>query len=407
MIDFARLLSLSEELTDAEYADRRVTGRLTVSRSFPLRFGRDSDIGKPTRTLWEVVAEDDGLTGVEATSEGEEFVLHESGAGRVQIKARVIGEVGRVSEIRFERIKRLKGQEPKLESILRLEGDGVSNLLAMFQVLVNVDPEGADTQKISEHVLAAIMDDAEALGALYQRDPGGVRALVESDVSSSDIVAISAKKATLSAFEDRLDDESLNETDWQEFFEANPWLLGVGLSSQLFISWDSARLEQTVAGASVAADGKRVDAFLTTSGAVRSIVFAEIKRPNDPLVASSDYRSGAWAPSRDLVGGVSQALATVERARETIDRFLEVKDEDGYVTGEKLTLADPRSYLIIGSHESLRRNGQQHDDMVRSFELFRRTVRYPEILTYDEVLARARWAVARAEQHEGQSAEGE
>lgn len=84
-----------------------------------------------------------------------------------------------------------------------------------------------------------------------------------------------------------------------------------------------------------------------------------------------------------------------------------MKDEDGYVTGEKLTLADPRSYLIIGSHESLRRNGQQHDDMVRSFELFRRTVRYPEILTYDEVLARARWAVARAEQHEGQSAEGE
>ena len=37
--------------------------------------------------------------------------------------------------------------------------------------------------------------------------------------------------------------------------------------------------------------------------------------------------------------------------------------------------------------------GGEHDAKVRSFELYRGTLAYPEIVTYDELLARAEYIV--------------
>lgn len=60
------------------------------------------------------------------------------------------------------------------------------------------------------------------------------------------------------------------EAVWQRFFEENPWILGIGLGSQLLTSWSEDRLEQFVKGHSIAGFGKRADALLQTSGLVRS-----------------------------------------------------------------------------------------------------------------------------------------
>lgn len=165
--------------------------------------------------------------------------------------------------------------------------------------------------------------------------------------------------------------------------------------------WDPHRLERSVAGSTIADVGKRVDALLTTSGAIRSFVLAEIKRHDDELVEGQEYRSGCWSPSRAVVGGVAQAQITADRARDDIGRWLAVKDEDGYPTGESVFFGNPRSYLIVGRLSSLTSEGRAHEDRFRSFELFRRGINAPEILTYDEVLARAEWSLAQTEGDQG------
>jgi hypothetical protein len=172
------------------------------------------------------------------------------------------------------------------------------------------------------------------------------------------------------------------------------------LAGQLLQSWDNEKLEQVVAGSSIAAPGKRADALLRTSGRIRSLVFAEIKHHKTRLLGGSEYRSGCWPPSSELVGGVTQAQQTVDRAVRDIDKRLADSDEQGGETGEATWLIRPRSFLIIGDLEELRGPSGVHPDKHQSFELYRRNLYEPEIVTFDELLARAEWRVEVPEQDE-------
>lgn len=59
----------------------------------------------------------------------------------------------------------------------------------------------------------------------------------------------------------------------------------------------------------------------------------------------------------------------------------------------------PRSFLIVGSlSQLLGDGGGPIDDKVHSFELFRRNLHEPEVITFDELLARAEWHVKLAEE---------
>src|SRR5699024_9936549 len=61
----------------------------------------------------------------------------------------------------------------------------------------------------------------------------------------------------------------------------------------------------------------------------------------------------------------------------------------------------PRSYLIVGSLDQfVGSEGGLHHDKFRSFELHRRNLYEPEVLTFDEVLARAEWQVSKLSQEE-------
>src|SRR6185437_7912244 len=74
----------------------------------------------------------------------------------------------------------------------------------------------------------------------------------------------------------------------------------------------------------------------------------------------------------------------------TRNRFRDYsKDDDGNDTGKTVYAIDPRSFLIIGNQGQLTSN----DDKVACFELFRRNLRAPEILTFDELYQRARCIV--------------
>ncbi|MCT9001676.1 Shedu immune nuclease family protein [Microbacterium memoriense] len=404
-VDWAHLLSRVPE-TEADYASLRVLGRTTIGKSFALRFGPAEDIGAPARTIWQVIAEDDGRS---RKIEGEEesvVELHQSPAGRVQVKARVVKSRGRVAEIRFERSTGRVGKDASLETLLNLDEEASRRLIDLCCAIKGVDPMAEETLKIDEAVMSTVMQNPQALAAIYDRDPERFAAVIQADVSARDVVAIASRKKAIERFEALLSDPAefsaarqgaTREAVWQRFFESNPWILGVGLAGQLLTAWDPGKLEQVVAGHSISDVGKRVDAVLSTTGLIRSLVFAEIKLHDDPLLESSEYRPGTWAPSRAVAGGVAQALVTAARARDDLGAWISARDDAGYRTGEEIFSGSPRSFLVVGTLASLMREGHAHSDKVRSFELYRAATTFPEIVTYDEVLARAKWSLDLAE----------
>lgn len=84
-------------------------------------------------------------------------------------------------------------------------------------------------------------------------------------------------------------------------------------------------------------------------------------------------------------------------AVQNLGAFVEGRADDGSRTNEGTFITQPKAYLVIGSLEELTGAGGPVDDKVHSFELFRRNVTHPEIITFDELLAKAEWHVRLAE----------
>ena len=238
---------------------------------------------------------------------------------------------------------------------------------------------------------------------LYRRDPGLLTSLIETDVTAHDVVAIAHRRLVVESFRRLLENEDVfkeataefggrKEAVWQNLVEQNPWILGASLTGQLLTSWSEEKLEQVVAGFSVSGPGKRTDALMHTSGRIRALVFAEIKHHETDLLGQ-EYRPGVWAPSAELTGGVTQVQRTIHLAARQIGERLSETDDSGAETGEHTYLVRPRSFLILGNLDDLRGQGGVHRAKYESFELYRRNLYEPEVITFDELLARAEWHV--------------
>ena len=68
-------------------------------------------------------------------------------------------------------------------------------------------------------------------------------------------------------------------------------------------------------GHDLTAAGKRADAIMKTRGIISSLCFVEIKRHDTPLLGATQYRPDVWPPSAELVGGVSQVQTTVHTTK--------------------------------------------------------------------------------------------
>lgn len=212
--------------------------------------------------------------------------------------------------------------------------------------------------------------------------------LAESPDLHQDIYAVASKRAVLEDFERRMG-QGLSERDWQEFFEVNPWIFGHGLH---YVALDkvSDTLMAKTTGHEFDRAGKTVDALMRTRAQVSQYVFVEIKKDSTSLLrqAVEPYRPGCYGVSSEVSNAVTQVQKTTfDFARR---RFRDVlKDAAGNDTAELAYAIEPRSFLVVGNSAELSGN----DDKIACFELYRRNVRSPEILTFDELLFRARFIV--------------
>lgn len=164
-------------------------------------------------------------------------------------------------------------------------------------------------------------------------------------------------------------------------------MFGHGLN-YVFLDKVGPKLEARTTGSAFDRPGKTADGLMRTRAEISQYVLIEMKKDATELLQKDAYRAGCWAVSDELSAAVTQAQKTAFEF--TRNRFRDaLKDAVGNDTGEVAYSVEPRSYLVIGDMSELRGN----DDKVACFELYRRNVRSPEIITFDELYQRARCIV--------------
>jgi hypothetical protein len=214
--------------------------------------------------------------------------------------------------------------------------------------------------------------------AIAETDPDLATRLSNSRIQDN-------RQLALSIFEEQLNSEDWSESEWQEFFWKHQWIFGYGLRYQ-FLGLE--KHEANYGGESYKGTGKQRGEFLArTSGTESFTVVVEIKKPQTEIFVHPErmYRNGVPAFSSDFIGGVSQVQVN-SRTWDT-EGSQRSSDREDLESRRIFTIA-PASILVIGSTTQLQRNYRR-----QCFELFRRSIHNPDILTFDELFARAKYIV--------------
>ncbi len=198
------------------------------------------------------------------------------------------------------------------------------------------------------------------------------------------------REVALDQMKNHLDQTDWNEHDWQKFFEENTWIFGYGLTFK-WLNPVGPKLEATTTGSTVVNTGKRPDAFEKVSARIATTVFADIKKPSTNLLAG-EYRAGVYSPSNELVGGVVQVQTSINEWMNANGSKVITKDEKGF-DKESIYSYNPKGILVVGNLKQFQEDNKDNVAMIQSFELFRRSMLNPEIITFDELYDRASFII--------------
>jgi len=187
------------------------------------------------------------------------------------------------------------------------------------------------------------------------------------------------RRDSLEIFRERLQAGDADEGFWQTFFQQEQWILGFGAVHQ-FLTPVATKPAVSPPGVS-GAGGQYGDYMMATAAVNRFTVLVEIKKPSTDLLHGTFYRTGVFHASRELSGAVAQVQTQIhefENSARADKNVRHLEGEQGIYTFR------PRAVLVIGNTAQLQQFEQR-----RSFELYRRQIASPDIVTYDELLYRA------------------
>lgn len=387
---------------DADFIEKKRSDRIYLSKTFQVGIDKDREARYVTRVFDE--ADRSAFDAVDG-----EIVIRATHNDKVQVKAVVTSDDHKIRQLTLQSFRIYKdGARPNEQYGINLRGDEIARLLQFAEVATKLEVTTPGRLRIDEEALSQF-DIDDAAKAWLRRHPDVIREIVEHQVTSRDVVAVAFRRQQLEVFGKLLNDAEYfdkavaskfnrsEEALWQAFFEKNRWIFGYGLFYLSASGLSDKKLEQIVAGATVATDGKRVDGLLRTRGRVGAVCLVEIKRHRTPLLKKKPYRDGVWQPSSELAGAVAQTLLTVDGMERQFQQMLHITDEQGNPTGEDAVIARPRSVVICGSlSEFVAEHGINHDRF-RCFELYRRHLVSPDVVTFDELYERARLIVDSSE----------
>lgn len=292
----------------------------------------------------------------------------------------------------------------------------ISKLLEFIQNIQSVNLDRSSPMNIKDEELKKIILSDSQAKKIIQENQELLTEVLRSEVTKEDIISVGFRKKQLEWYEKLLNDSkwfeeiqdkkgTTKEGLWQYYFEKNPWIFGYGLGYIFLEGLDDKKLEQVVQGHNVNSHGKRVDALMKTKGIISNLCFVEIKTHTTQLLDSKPYRTGCWAPSKELAGAIAQVQGTVASAVDSLTNKVSLNDKLGNPKGEDIYNYQPKAYLVIGSMGEFSTENGINKDKLRSFELFRKNISSPEIITFDELYERARFIVLHNQNRHGVASE--
>lgn len=376
--------------------------KIYVSRNFPDRPGVPK-----MRYVSQVTDQDEGLA---FATIKDEVVLQTTPSGRVEVRAKVIEDDRRVVSLLIQKFDATSG--PSKRQYFNLQPHALSKLIALLETIKTMPLEDGEKFHLTPAEAGSTVLNRDTAQRLFGINEELFVEIARDTDLKSDLVALGYRRKTLATFERMLADPDFFASEekrvglaaerlWQAFFEANTWIFGYGLAYQFLGKLDDGKLERTIVGSDLSARGKRADAVMQTQARINSVCFVEVKRHQESLLHAAPYRGDSWIPTKELIGGIAQVQATVQAAIERYTPRLNVTDRDGNPRGDPVFNIDPRAFLVIGNLAEFASENGINVSKFRSFESFRRNIRRPEILTFDELLSRARFIVEHEPLREG------
>lgn len=352
--------------------------------------------GKPLRIAHKVV---DGGGGLAFAEEKGEVVLQGKPPARFELVAKFLEDDRGITNLVIQKFTNAGAKEA-----FTLRPAQITMLLQFIANIRRVHFPNEQGLNISDGELEEMLLSPEQTRKMMAMNTPLLAALARTEITTEDVVALGYRKSQLRRFDLLLHDTSAFESEllecgarpeavWQRFFEQNRWVFGYGLSYVFMAGLEDRKLEQVVRGFDVTGRGKRIDSLLKTKAEVSSLCFVEIKHHNTSLLAPNSYRPDVWQPSKEISGAVAQAQATVQAALSIIGDELRPELEDGSPSGELLQAIQPRSFVVAGTLGELTTDAGLNKPKFRAFELYRRNIIQPEILTFDELFYRAKYIV--------------
>jgi hypothetical protein len=336
-----------------------------------------------------------------------EIVIRVTPSERQEIKVFFYQDSREIKRIIFQKFT-VKDGKPHNTSF-SFSGDEIEKIYNLLKLIKYIDLEDSEKTRLDDNILNAWFITENEKRKFISESPELLAEIVKNDITKSDIVALGYRKKQLEVFGKLLHDNIFFETMakewsargkesvWQKFFERNSWIFGYGLNYIFTTQLDNKKLEQVTSGYSVQESGKRVDALMKTRGFISSLCFVEIKTHATDLLSKVQYRAECWRISDELSGSVSQIQKTVQKALNTILTKTDFTNNNGELTGETAFLYQPKSYVVIGSLSEFSIGDKINEQKFSSFELFRRNISNPEIITFDELYERAKFIVQQSE----------
>lgn len=209
------------------------------------------------------------------------------------------------------------------------------------------------------------------------------------------------RSKALEKFKTNLDSNNSDESFWQKFLAENDWIFGYGLNYQFL---HLLKEQPDYGGRNFTGKGsQKGDYLLNTVADVKFTVLVEIKTPVTHLLSYKnseprkvdEIRNDVWLLSWELLGATSQIQVNCRTWQIDSQRGENMRQLE---SENKIFTVEPKGILIIGNTRELLRN----ESIVSCFESYRRNIKNPEIITFDELYERAKFIVSTTINYENE-----
>lgn len=325
--------------------------------------------------------------------------------GRQEITAKFIEDSKGIYILTIQKFTSDTGSPHK--AYFSFRGDEIRTLVDFIKSIKELNLEDEKGFSIKDEELKKLILTKEQAFSIYKDNEELFKEVLNDNITQDDILNLVYKKEQLEYFEKLLSENGFFESEktrlniskdealWQSFFEKNTWIFGYGLQYIINVPLEKKKLEQVVDGYDIVHRGKRIDALMKSKGIITYLCFAEIKTHKTQLL-NAPYRPNVFPPSNELSGGISQIHKTVQSSLENLVNKVQPTDEIGNPTGEEIFMYRPKSFLLVGSLKEFETANGVNKEKYSSFELYRKSIKDIEIITFDELLERAKFIINTA-----------